>query len=188
MSKRKRLFSILFALPPLLFGLLYGGGYIAQFMRNYNEWQSSGGTPGGGTSPTMPSFDVGSCLGAIFTMPYGIIGILICIGVLALLIIMVMRMGYSETGEYDKDRNFMYSKKGTYGTSGFMSEKEAEEIFDLTTNIKNRNGTIFGMLEGRYVCMPNDSMLNKNVAVYGASGSMKTRAYCLNRILQATVP
>lgn len=31
-------------------------------------------------------------------------------------------------------------------------------------------------------------MLNKNVAVYGASGSMKTRAYCLNRILQATVP
>lgn len=57
MSKRKRLFSILFALPPLLFGLLYGGGYIAQFMHNYNEWQSSGGTPGGGTSPTMPSFD-----------------------------------------------------------------------------------------------------------------------------------
>ena len=31
-------------------------------------------------------------------------------------------------------------------------------------------------------------MLNKNVAVYGASGSMKTRAYCINRILQATVP
>lgn len=31
-------------------------------------------------------------------------------------------------------------------------------------------------------------MLNKNVAVYGASGSMKTRAYCINRILQAAVP
>lgn len=44
------------------------------------------------------------------------------------------------------------------------------------------------MLGGRYVCMRNDSLLNKNVAVYGASGSMKTRAYCLNRILQATVP
>ena len=77
MSKRKRPFSILFALPPLLFGLLYGGGYIAQFMRNYNEWQSSGGTPGGGTSPTMPSFDIGACFGAIFTMPYGIFGILL---------------------------------------------------------------------------------------------------------------
>ena len=101
---------------------------------------------------------------------------------------MVMRMGYSETGEYDKDRNFIYSKKGTYGTSGFMSEKEAEEIFDLRTSLKNHNGTIFGLLNGRYVCMPEESMLNKNVAVYGASGSMKTRAYCINRILQATVP
>lgn len=188
MSKKKRLFGILLALPPLLLGLLYGGGYIAQFMRNYHEWEAAGGTPGNGTSPTVPSFAVSECLRAIFTMPYGIVGILICVGALVLLIVMVMRMGYSETGEYDKDRNFIYSKKGTYGTSGFMSEKEAEEIFDLRTSLKNHNGTIFGLLNGRYVCMPEESMLNKNVAVYGASGSMKTRAYCINRILQATVP
>ena len=38
MSKKKRLFGILLALPPLLLGLLYGGGYIAQFMRNYHVW------------------------------------------------------------------------------------------------------------------------------------------------------
>ena len=188
MSKKKRLFGILLALPPLLLGLLYGGGYIAQFMRNYHEWEAAGGTPGNGTSPTVPSFAVSEYLRAIFTMPYGIVGILICVGALVLLIVMVMRMGYSETGEYDKDRNFIYSKKGTYGTSGFMSEKEAEEIFDLRTSLKNHNGTIFGLLNGRYVCMPEESMLNKNVAVYGASGSMKTRAYCINRILQATVP
>lgn len=37
MSKRKRLFGILLALPPLLLGLLYGGGYIAQFMHNYHD-------------------------------------------------------------------------------------------------------------------------------------------------------
>ena len=169
MSKKKRLFGILLALPPLLLGLLYGGGYIAQFMRNYHEWEAAGGTPGNGTSPTVPSFAVSECLRAIFTMPYGIVGILICVGALVLLIVMVMRMGYSETGEYDKDRNFIYSKKGTYGTSGFMSEKEAEEIFDLRTSLKNHNGTIFGLLNGRYVCMPEESMLNKNVAVYGAS-------------------
>lgn len=185
MSKRKRLFRILLILPPLLFGLLYGGGYVAQFMRNYSEWQSAGGTPGDGTSPPMPSMHFISCLKAIFTMPYGIIGIAVCIGVLALLIVMVMRMGYSETGEYDKDRNFIYSKKGTYGTSGFMSEQEAEEIFDITSDIRKHTGTIFGMMDGKFLCMPNDSMLNRNVAVYGASGSMKTRAYCINRILQA---
>ncbi|MGN0172318.1 MAG: VirD4-like conjugal transfer protein, CD1115 family [Acutalibacteraceae bacterium] len=177
--------SILLALPPFLLGLLYGGGYLAQFMRNYSRWQAAGGTPGDGTSPVTPSLNIRSCFEAIFTMPYGIIGILICVGVLALLIVMVMRMGYSETGEYDKDRNFIYSRKGTYGTSGFMSEKEAEEIFDITPNIKTHTGTIFGMLDGKFICMPNDSMLNRNVAVYGASGSMKTRAYCINRILQA---
>ena len=185
MSKRKRLLSTLLVLPPLLFGLLYGGGYIAQFMRNYNQWQSAGGTPGDGTSPQTPSFAIGSCFEAIFSMPYGIFGILICVAALALLIIMIMRMGWGETGERDRDRNFVYSRKGTYGTAGFMSEKEAEEIFDITSNLKNKSGTIFGMLDGKFVCMPNESMLNRNVAVYGASGSMKTRAYCMNRILQA---
>jgi len=81
LSKRKRLFSILLVLPPLLFGLLYGGGYIAQFMRNYSQWQSAGGTPGDGTSPLTPSFAIGSCFEAIFSMPYGIFGILICVTV-----------------------------------------------------------------------------------------------------------
>lgn len=185
MSKRKRLLRILPVLPPLLFGLMYGGGYIAQFMRNYSKWQNAGGIPGDGTSPVAPSFAVSACFEDIFSLPYGIFGILICVGVLAILLVMVMRMGYSETGEYDKDRNFIYSRKGTYGTSGFMSEQEAEEIFDITSDIKKHTGTIFGMMDGKFLCMPNESMLNRNVSVYGASGSMKTRAYCINRILQA---
>ena len=185
MSKRKRLLSLLIALPPLLFGLLYGGGYIAQFLRNYHVWQDAGGTPGAGSAPQMPSFGLWDCFGAIFTFPYGIFGLLICLSVLALLLTMVMRMGYSETGEYDKERNFIYSRKGTYGTSGFMDVKEAEDIFTLTASLKNQTGTIFGLLDGKFLCMPEESLLNKNVAVYGASGSMKTRAYCLNRILQA---
>ena len=183
--KRKSLFSILLGFPPLLFALLYGGGYIAQFIRNYTVWKDAGGTPGYGTSPEMPSFSLAACFEAIFTFPYGIIGVLICIGVLALLIVMVMWMGYGDTGEYDKDRNFIYSKKGTYGTSGFLSEKEAEEVLDLTSSLKKHSGTILGTLNGKYVCVPEESRLNKNIAVYGASGSMKTRAYCINRILQA---
>ena len=185
MNHRKKILSILFATPLLLIALLYGGGYIAQFMRNYSAWQSAGNTPGNGTTPVIPSFSPVECFSAIFTFPYGIVGILICVGVLVLLLVMVMRMGYSETGEYDKERNFTYSRKGTYGTAGFMDGKEAGEIFDLTSDLKKHNGTIFGMLGGRYVCMPQESMFNRNVAVYGASGSMKTRAYCINRILQS---
>lgn len=182
MRKHKRALKLLLLLPPLVLALLYGGGYVAQFLDNYKRWQEAG-VPG--SAPTMPSFALGRCLAAAFSFPDGVIGIGVCLGILALLLVMVMRMGYSETGEYDRDRNFIYSRKGTYGTSGFMSEKEAEEIFHLTSSLKNQTGTVFGLLNGSFVCMPEDSMLNKNVAVYGASGSMKTRAYCLNRILQA---
>lgn len=35
--------------------------------------------------------------------------------------------------------------------------------------------------------VPEDTRINGNLAVYGASGSMKTRSFCMNRILQATV-
>ena len=35
----------------------------------------------------------------------GIYGIFICIGLLAVLLLFVMRIGYSDTGEYDGDRN-----------------------------------------------------------------------------------
>ncbi len=181
MDKRKRLISILICLPLVLFGILYGGGYLAQFLVNHQVWQAAGIGP----SPEMPSFAPADCFGALLHFPYGLYGVLICLGALTLLLVMVMRMGYSETGAYDKDRNFTYSRKGTYGTSGFMSEKEAGEIFSLTGSLKNHTGTIFGILNGHYVCMPQKSMLNRNVAVYGASGSMKTRAYCINRILQA---
>lgn len=67
------------------------------------------------------------------------------------------------------------SQKGTYGTSGFMSEKEAEEVLKLTSSLKKHTGTILGILDGKYVCVPEESRLNKNIAVYGAGGSMKTR-------------
>ena len=187
MSKKKRLFGILLALPPLLLGLLYGGGYIAQFMRNYHEWEAAGGTPGNGTSPTVPSFAVSECLRAIFTMPYGIVGILICVGALVLLIVMVMRMGYSDTGEYDADRNFIYSAKGTYGTSGWMSRKEMAGVLDLVPDLRKHKGVVLGMLDGKAVCIPEEPRINGNLAVYGSSGSMKTRSFCMNRILQAVV-
>ena len=158
---------------------------MAQFLRNYNEWQNVGGTMGDGTSPATPSFAIGECFKAMFTFPYGIIGILICIGVLGLLIFMVMKMGYGDKGEYDRSRNLIYSTKGTYGTAGFMPKKEVTEVLDLVGDVKKHGGTILGKLDGKAVCVPRETRLNANLAVYGASGSMKTRAFCINRILQS---
>lgn len=135
----------------------------------------------------MASPDFFTCLASVFRPPYGVYGVLICIGLLAILLLMVMRMGYSDTGEYDSDRNFIYSAKGTYGTSGWMSRKEMAGVLDLVPDLRKHKGVVLGMLDNKAVCIPENPHINGNLAVYGSSGSMKTRAFCMNRILQAAV-
>lgn len=172
------------AAPIAILAILYAGGYIGQFLTNFTEWQNAGGSPGDGSTPRMPSPGFFHCLGAAFHFPNGLIGIGICVLLLVILLVMVMRMGYSDTGEYDEDRNFTYSSKGTYGTSGWMSRKEMAGVLDIVSDVKHHRGVILGMLDGKAVCVPQDTRLNSNLAVYGASGSKKTRAFCMNRILQ----
>ena len=135
----------------------------------------------------MASPDFFTCLTSVLHPPYGVYGALICIGLLAILLLMVMRMGYSDTGEYDTDRNFIYSAKGTYGTSGWMSRKEMAGVLDLVPDLRKHKGVVLGMLDGKAVCIPEEPRINGNLAVYGSSGSMKTRSFCMNRILQAVV-
>ena len=135
----------------------------------------------------MASPDFFTCLASVFHPPYGVYGVLICIGLLAILLLMVMRMGYSDTGEYDTDRNFIYSSKGTYGTSGWMSRKEMAGVLDLVPDLRKHKGVVLGMLDNKAVCIPENPHINGNLAVYGSSGSMKTRSFCVNRILQAAV-
>lgn len=181
---RKNLIKTLLPLPFAIIALLYGGGYLSQFIYNYEIWQQSGGTTYGGTAPEFPDSDFVSCILAAFRFPYGLYGIGICVLVLALLIIMVMRMGYSDTGEYDRERNLTYSNKGTYGTAGFMNKKEMKGVLDLVSDVRKHHGIILGELEGQAVCLPEKTRFNGNLAVYGASGSKKTRAFCVNMILQ----
>ena len=182
--KNRRKICLCLAVPLISFAILYGGGYAAQFIKNYKIWTSAGGTPGS-SSPVKPSLNAIACFKAAFSFPYGIIGCGICITAVLLLVFCLFRMGRSDGGVPDKERNFVYSNKGTYGTSGFMSEKEMKTVFNLTYDLKNCSGTVLGLYDGKYICVPQNGRLNKNIAVYGASGSMKTRAFCINRILQA---
>ena len=156
-------------------------------MGNYAAWKQGGGIPGDGTSPAAASPDFITCLTSVLHPPYGVYGVLICIGLLAVLLLMVMRMGYSDTGEYDTDRNFVYSAKGTYGTSGWMGRKEMKGVLDLVPDLRKHKGIVLGMLDGKAVCIPENPRINGNLAVYGSSGSMKTRSFCMNRILQAVI-
>ena len=66
-----------------------------------------------------------------------------------------------------------------------MPAKEVSEVLDLVSDVRKHPGTILGKLDGKAVCVPLETRLNANIAVFGASGSMKTRAYCINRILQS---
>ena len=170
-------------LPIALGALLYGGGYIAQFLYNYDVWQAAGGVFG--TAPEFPDGNFFACIAAVFRWPYGLYGVGGCIAALAVLVFMVMRMGYSETGAYDQERNLIYSNKGTYGTAGFMTKKELKGVLDLVPNIRKHPGIILGEIDGEAICVPLKTRFNGNLAVYGASGSKKTRAFCMNMILQS---
>ncbi len=170
-------------LPVALGALLYGGGYIAQFLYNYDVWQAAGGVFG--TAPEFPDGNFFVCIAAVFRWPYGLYGVGGCVAALAVLVFMVMRMGYSETGAYDRERNLIYSNKGTYGTAGFMTKKELKGVLDVVPNIRKHHGIILGEIDGEVICVPEKTRFNGNLAVYGASGSKKTRAFCMNMILQS---
>lgn len=180
--QKKNLIKSLIVLPFAIAALLYGGGYLAQLIYNYGVWQEAGAVFG--TAPQFPDGSFFACIAAVFRWPSGLYGLGLCVGLLALLIFMVMRMGYSDTGEYDRDRNLVYSNKGTYGTAGFMTRREMKGVLDLVPNIRKHHGTILGELDGQVVCVPEKTRFNGNMAVYGASGSKKTRAFCVNMILQ----
>ena len=57
-------------------------------------------------------------------------------------------------------------------------------VLELVADLRRYQGIVLGMLERKAVCVPEKTRLNSNLAVYGASGSMKTRSFCMNRILQ----
>ena len=163
--------------------LLYVDGLLAQLIGNYARWKQGGGYPGGGTFPVFASLSPSVCLYEALRFPYGICGLLV-IGVLVIVLLLVVWAGRGNRGEYDKDRNFTYSVNGTYGTSGWMGRKEMEGVLETVTSLRHYKGIVLGMLGKRFVCVPEKTRLNSNLAVYGASGSMKTRSFCMNRILQ----
>ncbi len=120
--------------------LAYAGGYISQFIINYQVWTSSGGTPGNGTSPEFPSAAFSSCLKALTVFPYSLYGLFYASASSAGF------HGHADglwrKGTYDKERNLTYSDKGTYGTSGFMTDAEMQEVLELVGDIAKSRGVI----------------------------------------------
>lgn len=88
----------------------------------------------------------------------------------------------------EDERNFTKSKKGSYGTSGWMTDLELKAVLKLTNinSAEGNIGTILGIKNGKIVSLPLDSRLNKHTAIYGASGTGKSRCFVRPQILQCS--
>lgn len=100
--------------------------------------------------------------------------------------VVVFQGSISGTDGEDEERNFTYSKLGTYGTAGYMKDNERRKVLKEDRDVRNVDGIILGleMTSGNILSLPVDSRLNRNIAVCGSQGSMKSRAFARNMILQ----
>ena len=67
-------------------------------------------------------------------------------------------------------------KDGTYGTADWGNKEEIQEYL----SIGKRDGIILGETdEHEIITLPMDTYLNKNIAVFGSSGSKKSRGFAI---------
>lgn len=93
-------------------------------------------------------------------------------------ILLTFKKGKNE----NKGINFK-NEDGTYGTANWMDEKEIEEVLSL----EDIPGIILGKYNGNIVKLPFDSYFNKNITVFGSSGSMKTIGFLLTNLLELSI-
>jgi len=183
----------------LILGLAtYGTGIASQLVYALFNWlrgnaglgQGLSGMLTGAISEAEPIYTTPLNIGrpyevftALFNFPYNLYGFVVII-FFAGIIVIFLRKNTKVQGIYDSERNLIYSNRGTYGTAGWMTDEEMHRELEVTKDLKRTRGTILGELDGKVVCVPEDTMMNRNVAVYGAAGSMKSRAYVRNMVFQ----
>lgn len=171
--------SIVILIPVLLFV----AGIVAQFIININAWKAAGSDYR--TSPGLPSLELDAIISALFTFPEGPIAIAVIVIGIALICVFGLRLGWNRGGMTDLDRNLTISSSGSYGTAGFMSEREARNCFELTTPSKTKQDILGLTNSGKVITLPEKTRLNSNLAICGASGTGKSRSISRNLILQA---
>ena len=177
---RKRFILTIGCVILALVMLLYISGLISQIASNYAEWMSADGLTGNVTMKP-PSWNLITCLGQAFTVR----GLCSLLAILTIggVIFLIYKLYDRFDGKKKDPRGFTTSDSGVYGTATFMTDKEMRNMLELTTPEK-AEGIILGEYEGKTVCMPRDTRLNKHIAICGASGTMKSRAVIRNALFQ----
>lgn len=153
-----------------LVAFFYAAGLLAQILNDRGRWLP-------GQELHLPSLNPFRCFAMLFTS-YGATAIL---GLFLFLVIAALFFWMNKedrTGMvYDKERKFWYSDKGVYGTAGWMNSQELQKCFDLTPVEKagEVEEIIYGVKDGMVVSRKAGSFLGPHIAVFGSSGSMKSR-------------
>lgn len=180
-KKRLKIYRYIFQILITLVLALYLGGLLSQIIKNVRPYQPNTDAP-----PIVIHFKPDSVFIDFLTSRLGIIVSFAAFVGFNVLIFMVERRIKAFKGITDKDRNFEYSDKGTYGTSSWMTEKEQRKVFKTYSSPKQTNETIVGKdRRGNIITLPYSNKINKHIAVYGASGTGKSRAFVRNYMLQA---
>ena len=181
-TKQTRTAAIIIAIILGLAALFYLGGLVCQLLEQYQLWLTSGGLSGKAQIGDI-QFGPLSCWSQAVTvsgLKSTAIVALLCGSVYA-----YVRL-HDRFGSRDFDeRNFARSQRGTYGTAGWMGEKELRSVLEVASPQRAR-GIILGQNErGNVICLPENTRLNKHIAVFGASGTMKSRGVIRPALFQS---
>ena len=107
--------------------------------------------------------------------------VIICliIALISILIVLDILLVLSKKQNENKGINFKI-EDGTYGTANWMQENEITTVL----GINDTPGIILGKYNNNLVKLPFDSYFNKNICVFGSSGSMKTIGFLLTNLLE----
>ena len=178
MNEKRRKIAIVIASILGCGALLYLGGLLSQVFTNYAVWMDSGGM-WGQTQIAAPDWNPLICLKNAFNLN-GLKAIALIVGAAAAVFI-YLKLHDKFSGTVYDDRGFTKSSVGTYGTADWMTEKELKSVLELTTPEK-ATGMILGERKGQIVCLPENTRLNRHCAIFGASGTMKSRAVIRNAL------
>ena len=103
------------------------------------------------------------------------VSICFIIAFISILIVLDILLVLFKKQEENKGINFKI-EDGTYGTSNWMPENEINQVLGFNET----PGIILGKYNGNIVKLPFNSYFNKNIMVFGSSGSMKTIRIFIN--------
>ena len=119
-----------------LIALLYLGGLLGQLFTNYSAWMNSGGM-WGEAQIKAPDWNPFTCIAAAFSWN-GLKALLLIVGIGGGIVLYFKIQDRLSGVEHDP-RGFTKIKTGTYGTAGWMTEKELKSILEVSSPEKARS-------------------------------------------------